>query len=150
MRLQRPISSTRESTHPRAAAAGFTLTELMITVVIVGILAVIAVPSYQNHVRKGRRSAAESFMIAVATREQQYLIDARRYAAGEGALGALNLAVPADVSGFYAVTVGPAAPTQPPSYTITATPVAGSAQVADGVLTLDHQGARTRSGQAGW
>ena len=139
MRSQRPISST-----------GFTLTELMIAVVIVGILAVIAVPSYQNHLRKGRRSAAESFMIEVAAREQQYLMDARRYAAGEGALGALNLTLPTDVSGFYTVTIEPATPAQPPTYLITATPVAGSAQVADGVLTLDHLGARSRSGQAGW
>ncbi len=161
MRSRCPISPTgscfarsrRERTEPSrapAAAAGFTLTELMIAVVIVGILAVIAVPSYQNHMRKGRRSAVESFMIEVATREQQYLIDARRYAGGAGALGALNLGVPADVSSFYAVTIEPAAPTLPPSYTITATPIAGSAQAPDGVLTLDHLGARTRSGQAGW
>jgi len=122
----------------------------MIAVVVVGILAAIAYPSYQDHVRKGRRSAAQSFMINIAAREQQYLIDARRYAAGAGALDALNLAVPADVSRFYSVMVGPAAPTLPPSYAITATPFADSAQVADGVLTLDHQGARTRAGQAGW
>jgi type IV pilus assembly protein PilE len=138
------------SRHTRATEAGFTLTELMIAVAVVGILAAIAYPSYRDHLRKGRRSAAESFMIAVAAREQQYLIDARRYAAGAGALGALNLAVPAEVAGFYAVTVEPVAPAGPPSYTIVATPIAGSAQVADGVLTLDHQGARTRAGQAGW
>jgi type IV pilus assembly protein PilE len=122
----------------------------MIAVVIVGILAVIAFPSYQDHMRKGRRSAAQSFMIDVATREQQYLIDARSYAGGAGALGTLNLAVPAEVSRFYTVTIEPAAPTLPPSYAITATPIAGSAQVPDGVLTLDHQGAKTRNGQAGW
>jgi type IV pilus assembly protein PilE len=132
------------------AAAGFTLIELMIAVVIVGVLAVIAFPSYQDHMRKGRRSAAQSFMINIATREQQYLIDARRYAGGAGALEALSLAVPADVSRFYTVTIEPAAPTLPPSYTITATPIAGSAQVPDGELTLDHQGAKTRNGHAGW
>jgi type IV pilus assembly protein PilE len=119
-------------------------------VVIVGILAAIAYPSYQDHMRKGRRSAAQSFMIDVATREQQYLIDARSYAGGAGALAKLNLAVPADVSRFYTVAIEPAAPTPPPSYTIIATPIAGSAQVADGVLTLDHKGAKTRNGQAGW
>lgn len=118
--------------------------------VIVGILAAIAIPSYQDHMRKTRRSAAQTFMIGVATREQQYLIDARSYAGGTGALARLNLAVPADVSRFYTVTIEPAAPTLPPSYTITATPIAGSAQVPDGVLTLDHQGAKTRNGQAGW
>jgi len=118
--------------------------------VIVGILAAVAVPSYQDHIRKTRRSAAQTFMIDVATREQQYLIDARSYAGGTGALATLNLAVPADVSKFYTVTIEPAAPTLPPSYTITATPIAGSAQVPDGVLTLDHQGAKTRNGQARW
>ena len=134
----------------RVAAAGFTLIELMIAVAIVGILAVIAFPSYQDHMRKGRRSAAQSFLIDVAARQQQYLIDARSYAGGAGALGTLNLAVPADVSRFYTVTIDPAAPTLPPSYSITATPIAGSAQVPDGMLTLDHQGAKTRNGQAGW
>jgi len=134
----------------RVAAAGFTLIELMIAVVIVGILATIAFPSYQDYMRKGRRSAAQSFLIDVAARQQQYLIDARSYAGGAGALGTLNLAVPADVSRFYTVTIDPAAPTLPPSYIITATPIAGSAQVQDGVLTLDQQGAKTRNGQSGW
>ena len=122
----------------------------MIAVAIIGILVTIAFPSYQEHLRKGRRSAAQSFLIDVAARQQQFLLDARSYAGGAGALGTLNLAVPGDVSGFYTVTIDPAAPTLPPSYTITATPTAGSAQVPDGVLTLDHQGAKTRNGQAGW
>lgn len=122
----------------------------MIAVAVVAILATIAFPSYQDYLRKGRRSAAQSFIVDVAARQQQYLIDARSYAGGAGALGTLNLAVPGDVSRFYTVTIDPAAPTVPPSYTITATPIAGSAQVPDGVLTLDHQGAKTRNGQAGW
>ena len=122
----------------------------MIAVAIVGILVTIAFPSYQEHLRKSRRSAAQSFIIDVAARQQQYLIDARSYAGGTGALGALNLAVPGDVSRFYTVAIDPAAPTLPPSYTITATPIAGSAQVPDGVLMLDHLGAKTRNGQSGW
>ena len=122
----------------------------MIAVVVVGILVTIAFPSYQEHMRKTRRSAAQSFLVDVAARQQQYLIDARSYAGGAGALGTLNLAVPADVSRFYTVTIDPAAPTLPPSYIITATPIAGSAQVQDGVLTLDQQGAKTRNGQSGW
>ena len=132
------------------AAAGFTLAELMVAVAIAGILAMIAYPSYQNHLRKGRRGAAQVFLMHVAAREQQFLIDARRYAGGPGAFDALRLAVPTDVARFYAVTIEPAEPTVPPAYTVTASPVAGTAQEADGVLTLDHRGARTRAGQAGW
>ena len=122
----------------------------MIAVAIVGILAMIAFPSYQEHMRKTRRAAAQSFMADVASRQQQHLMDARSYAGGPGALASLNLVLPADVSRFYTVAIGPAAPSVPPSYTITASPLAGSAQVPDGVLTLDHVGVKTRNGQPGW
>jgi type IV pilus assembly protein PilE len=126
--------------------AGFTLIELMIAVVIVAILAAVAYPSYQDHLRKGRRAAAQAFMMEVANREQQYLLDARSYTT---ALSDLKLLpVPTEVSQFYTVTIAAASP--PPTYTITATPVAGSTQVSDGVLTLTHEGSKTRNGQPGW
>lgn len=122
----------------------------MIVVVIVAILAMVAYPSYEDHLRKGRRSAATNFLAELATRQQQYLLDARQYAVGAGALAALNLSVPDDVSKFYTVTINPAAPTLPPSFTLVATPLAGSKQAADGALTLDSTGNRTRNGQPGW
>lgn len=145
-----PDLREREPARTRSAAAGFTIIELMIAVAIVAILVTIAFPSYQEHMRKTRRSAAQTFMMDVASRQQQYLIDARSYAGGATALAALNLAVPGDVSKYYTVSVNPAAPTVPPSYNIAATPIAGSPQAPDGVLTLDHQGSKTRNGQPGW
>lgn len=135
---------------PGRPAAGFTLIELMIAVAVVAILVSIALPSYQDHLRRTRRSAAQSFMVDVAARQQQYLIDARSYAGGASALVALHMPVPGDVSKYYSVAIGPVAPTVPPTYTITATPLAGSVQATDGVLTLDHQGSKTRNGQLGW
>lgn len=131
-------------------SSGFTVIELMIVVVIVAILAMIAYPSYEDHLRKGRRSAATNFLADVATRQQQYLLDARQYAVGAGALAALNVTVPADVSQFYTVTINPAAPALPPVFSLIATPLPGSRQVPDGVLTLDSTGAKTRNGQPGW
>lgn len=135
-------------THKRFA--GFTLIELMIAVVIVAIIAAIAYPSYQDHLRKGRRASAQAFMMDLGNREQQYLMDARAYAIDSGALTALNVTVPSEVASFYAVTIGPAAATTPPTYTITATPIAGSVQASDGVLTLDQAGNKTRAGTPGW
>lgn len=129
---------------------GLTIIELMIVVAIVAILAMIGYPSYEDHLRKGRRAAAQGFVMEVAGRQQQYLLDARGYAVGAGALGALRMNVPGEVSKFYTVTIDPAAPTAPPSFTVIATPIPGSRQVPDGALTVDHMGARTRNGQPGW
>lgn len=128
---------------------GFSLIELMIAVVVVAVLAAVAYPSYQEHLRKSRRASAQAFMMEVANRQQQYLLDARNYAVGSTALTTLNLTTPTDVSAHYTVAVTPTAPTTPPSYTITATP-SSTVQTSDGALTLDYQGNKTRAGQSGW
>ena len=122
----------------------------MVAVLVVAILAAVAYPSYQDHIRKGRRAAAQAFLVEVASRQQQYLLDARRYAVGAGALTTLNMTVPVEIAPFYTITIDPAAPTVPPTYRLIATPVAGSVQAPDGVLTLDQDGARTRGGNPGW
>lgn len=129
---------------------GFSLLELLIAVSIVAILAAIGYPSYQDHMRKGRRAAAQTFVLEAASRQQQYLLDARVYAVGADAIADLSLSVPADVTRFYTVTVEPAAPTSPPTYVIRAVPISGSGQEPDGELTLDQAGHRTRGGQPQW
>ena len=130
-------------------ARGFTLMELMIVVAIVGILAAIAIPSYQSQLRKGRRADAQAYMMELANLEQQYLLDARNYLVGSGAANTLK-PTPTTISNFYTVTIDPSAPATPPYFLITATPVSGSQQVKDGPLTLDATGAKTLNGQSGW
>ena len=61
--------------------SGFTLIELMITVAVIGILAAVAYPSYNDYLIRATRSAAQSFMLDVSNKEEQYLLDARIYAA---------------------------------------------------------------------
>ena len=126
---------------------GFTLIELMLVVLVIAILAAIAIPSYQQHLRKGRRANAEAFLSDVASRQQQYLLDARGYALGATALTDLNVTAPNDVTAYYTITVTPAAATVPPSFTITATPIAGGVQQSptdDGVLSIDNTGSKQR------
>jgi type IV pilus assembly protein PilE len=145
---------------------GFTLIELMIVVVIVAVLAAVAYPSYQDSVRKGRRSAAQTLLTEIANKQQQQLADTRTYALGATNLAALmaNMgysSLPKDVNGFYTVDSCPSpataasvpcgtTATTPPSFTLIATPVAGGPQVSDGALTLDNLGAKTRNGAGGW
>src|SRR3546814_10254473 len=60
---------------------GFTLIELVVAMAIVAILATIALASYQYAIVKSRRGSAKAFLMDAITREQQYLLDARAYAA---------------------------------------------------------------------
>ncbi len=121
---------------------GFTLIELIIAVAIIGILVAIAVPSYQNHLRKGRRAEAMSFLTQVSQRQQQYLLDARTYAFGASALTDLGLTPPATVSTYYAISVTGAG--TPPAFTVTADSSSNSVQSPDGNLTLTHTGQKQR------
>ena len=125
---------------------GFTIIELMVVVAIVAILAAVAFPSYQNHLRKARRADAQSALMDIANREQQYLLDARSYATGSTALTSLNVVLANDVTTYYTVSIATGATT--PSFVITATPQ--GPQVPDGNLTLDSDGNKTLNGATGW
>lgn len=134
--MQRTCEARQGGRRPR----GFTLVELLIAVGIVAILAVIAIPSYQFAVIKSNRRAAQGFLMDVALRQNQILLDRRRYGASLAELGVTS--VPGDVAKVYTVTVA-ASGGPPPSYTITATPVSGSTQAGDGTLTLNSAGVKS-------
>jgi len=139
-----------ERAKPLRKRSGFTLIELMVALTVVALLAAVAYPAYQDQMRKGRRAAAQAFLMDIASRQQQYLLDARTFAIGDGAIAALSLTVPSEVSPFYTVTVTPAVATVPPTYQIVATPIASSAQSPDGVLAINQDGNRTRAGNPSW
>lgn len=131
----------------QGGVSGFTLVELLITVAILGILAGIAYPSYLKYTARGNRSAAESFMLEVASRQERYLVDARQYAPD---LATLSMPVPVSVSRNYGVTIINVT-TTPPAYQVQAVPVANQAtnDATCGTLTLSSNGAKAASGSAG-
>ncbi len=65
---------------------GFTLIELMIVVVIIGILAAIAYPSYQEQVRQTRRANAQANLMELASYMERYYTENFTYVGTKGAL----------------------------------------------------------------
>jgi len=70
---------------------GFTLIEIMIVVAILGIISAIALPSYTEYVRKGKRTDAKVELMRVAQLQESYFVQNLSYAkdltTGAGGLG---------------------------------------------------------------
>jgi type IV pilus assembly protein PilE len=69
------------------ALAGFTLIEMMVTLMIAGILFFVALPGYQYAVIKSTRAAARAILLDVTSRQEQFFVNHKRYAVTLESLG---------------------------------------------------------------
>jgi type IV pilus assembly protein PilE len=150
--------ATRNATSA-ARHAGFTLVEMMITVVILSILTSIAIPAYTSQIRKSRRTEARSALLDLASREERFFSTSNTYSSSPAALaygaGTTWTAAPGMSvgSGYYTVFVAvtaaqpTATPPVPAGYTITATPAGSqSADAECATFVVDQTGNQTATG----
>ncbi len=89
---------------PARATCGFTLIEIMIAVALVAILAAVALPTFQNSIRKSRRTDAFTALTAVQQAQERWRGNHAAYADNSQLALAVN-AVPPGL-GLSATTPG--------------------------------------------
>ena len=132
-------------TRPRRTARGFTLLEVMITVAIVGILASIALPSYNYFVTRSRIVEATNALSDYRARMEKFFMDNRTYLTAGGAC-----AVTADMTTYSAKPenkFGLGCAADAVTYTLTAT---GGGPMSGFIYTIDQLNAKTSTVPAGW
>jgi len=133
---------------------GMTLIELVVVVMIVGILAAVAIPSYRNYVIRSQRVDAKDALLVIATAQEKHYLQCNTYAtdiaaATDCAAGELQ-GTANSKNGWYTITLPMVADATAFSVTITADAGDNQAQdLACQSFTVTSAGVRTAADDGG-
>jgi type IV pilus assembly protein PilE len=125
------MNPTHLPTPTRQRSRGFTIVELMITVVVIAVLSALAYPSFLGAIRKSRRSDAVAALTQVQQAQERWRNNKDVYASNAQLTSAApnGLAQSAvSPSGYYDIAIGGAGAS---TYTLTATAKSGKTQADD-------------------
>jgi type IV pilus assembly protein PilE len=133
--------------HMKTQYQGFTLIEVLVTVAIIGVLAAVALPSYQQYAIKGNRAEAKAILMESSQYMERYFTTNNSYA-GATVLSAVSPKGASSSTKKYDISFT-ADPT-PSAYTIQAVPAGSQANDTCSTLSISNTGAQTPSTAGCW